>query len=580
MTGDWDREAEIWGIERGYFDVRGRHQASTPYAIEKIATALSAFGQLPASPQPPSRPTLAYQGDGRRSWIVAIQLYSLRSRRNWGIGDFTDLAALIQAVSALGAAGIGLNPLHVLFSERSNDASPYSPNSRLFLNPLYIDLEAIPRFPVAYRCKIANQLTQLRDAELIDYHAIADVKWPALRVAHRSFREQADASERDEFERFCDERAPELLRFAAFETLRRKFQTMWWKWPSEWRRPNDEALLRLQKHEAHEVEFYQFVQWVADRQLHACSVLAKVRGMSVGLYIDFAVGVDNSGADAWIAQDAMLQGLSIGAPPDDYNTEGQDWGLTSFNPHGLVHQNFVPFREMLSAVMRHAGAVRIDHVLGLMRLYVIPYGSRPQEGAYIRFPFAAMLSVIAEESRRNRCIVVGEDLGTVPEGFRDAMHSWGLWSYLVMLFEREWDGSFKQLQHYREMALATFGTHDLPTFSGWMSGHDLITKRTIGVDPGESNEDRERSRLALRRAIGEPGQYLQVVEFLAAAPTRLISIAIEDVLELRDQINIPGTIRQHPNWRRRLTIDVDALPNDQRLLEVAAALRRAGRRVT
>ena len=577
MMGDWEREAEIWGIERGYFDVRGRHQAASPQAIEKVAAALSAFGYPPAPPQPSIRPEHAYQGDGRRGWIVAVQLYSLRSRRNWGIGDFTDLAALIGTASDLGAAGVGLNPLHVLFSERPDDASPYSPNSRLFLNPLYIDLDTIPRFPAAYKCEIADQLTQLRDAELIDYRAVADIKWSALRVAHRSFREQADASERDEFQHFRDEHAPALQRFAAFETLRRKFQTIWWKWPSEWRCPNDDALLRLQKHEPDEVEFHQFVQWAADRQLQACSRLANARGMSVGLYIDLAVGVNNSGSDAWIAQDAMLQGLSIGAPPDEFNTAGQDWGLTSFNPHGLVHQNFVPFREMLSAVMRHAGAIRIDHVLGLMRLYVVPYGSTPQEGAYIRFPFAVMLRVIAEESRRNRCIVIGEDLGTVPEGFRDTMHSWGLWSYLVMLFEREWNGSFKQPHHYREMAMATFGTHDLPTFSGWMSGHDLITKRAVGVDPGESDEDRERSRSALRRAIDAPCEYLQVVEFLAAAPTRLVSIAIEDVLELRDQINIPGTIRQHPNWRRRLPIDVDALRNDQRLREVAAALRRAGR---
>ena len=577
MSEDLDRAAQYWGIEPIYFDVRGQRQAVTPGAIGKIATALSASGQSPAPPPQPAAPEPAYQGNGSRGWIVAVQLYSLHSRRNWGIGDFTDLAALIETMSALGAAGIGLNPLHALFSERPDDASPYAPNSRLFLNPLYIDIEAIPHFPRAYPREIPAQIGRLRNAELIDYAAVTELKWPALRVAHRSFRELATATETGDFDRFRSERGAELLRFAAFEVLRRKFQTAWWEWPAQWRHPDDDSLRQLQTDEAAELEFHQFVQWVADQQLQACSLLAKAQGMSVGLYIDLAVGVDASGADAWIAQDAMLRGLSVGAPPDEYNTAGQDWGLTAFDPHGLVRKNFAPLRDMLRAVMRYAGAIRIDHVLGLMRLFVIPYGSKPNDGAYIRFPFEAMLNVIAEESRRWHCIVIGEDLGTVPEGFRDIMYQWGLWSYLVMLFEREWDGSFKRPQHYRENALATFGTHDLPTFSGWISGHDLVAKRAIGVDPGESEEDRARSRAVLRRAIGEQGMFSQVVEFLAATPTRLVAIGLEDVLELRDQVNIPGTVLQHPNWRRRLPVDVEALRDDQRLREVAAVFQRSGR---
>ena len=571
MSEHLDREAERWGIESWYFDVRGQRRDATPEAIRKISAALSATAQ-PAPPPP--RPTTiepAYQGNGSRGWIVAVQLYSLRSRRNWGIGDFTDLAALIETAYSLGAAGIGLNPLHALFSERPNDASPYAPNSRLFLNPLYIDVEAIPHFPRD------SQFEREQYAELIDYAAVARLKWPALRAAHRFFIEQATAVEIGDFERFRNERGPELLRFAAFEMLRHKFRTVWWEWPMQWRRPDDTELQKLAADEAEQIEFYQFVQWVADRQLQACSSLAKAQGMAVGLYIDLAVGVDASGADAWIAQDAMLRGLSVGAPPDEFNTVGQDWGLTTFDPHGLVRQNLVPLRLMLREIMRHAGAIRIDHVLGLMRLYVIPHGSKPKDGAYIRFPFNFMLSVIAEESRRAGCIVIGEDLGTVPEGFRDTMYEWGLWSYLVIMFEREGDGSFKQPRHYRENALATFGTHDLPPFAGWMSGHDLATKRAIGVDPGESEQDRERSRAALRSALGEPEKFLQVAEFLAATPTRLVSIGLEDVLELRDQVNIPGTVLQHPNWRRRLPVEVEALRDDQRLRDVAAVFNRSGR---
>src|SRR5262245_49855478 len=469
---DWDQEAERWGIERRYFDVRGHEQRATAEAISKIAAALAIAGP-PATPSAePAEPRLAHQGSGKRRWIISVQLYSLRSRRNWGMGDFTDLGALINTAADFGAAGIGLNPLHVLFAERPTDASPYSPNSRLFLNPLYIDVEAIADFPNEYYLQTAAQISLMRAADLIDYQTVAGLKYSALRSAYRSFCARAGATDRADFERFCAERGKTLLRFAAFETLRKKFQAAWWDWPAQWRRPDDESLQELQRSETDELDFHRFVQWVADRQLQACNTLAKARGMSVGLYIDLAVGVDRAGADAWIAQEAMLQGLSIGAPPDDYNTAGQDWGLISFNPHGLIRQNFVPLREMLHATMRHAGAIRIDHVLGLMRLYVIPRGSKPREGTYIRFPFLAMLDVIAEESRHSRCIVVGEDLGTVPENFRGTMHAWGVWSYLVMLFEREADGSFKPAQMYRESALAAFGTHDLPTYSGWMSAHD------------------------------------------------------------------------------------------------------------
>jgi 4-alpha-glucanotransferase len=232
---------------------------------------------------------------------------------------------------------------------------------------------------------------------------------------------------------------------------------------------------------------------------------------------------------------------------------------------------------LLKAAMRHSGAIRIDHVLGLMRLFVIPSGSGPRDGVYLRFPFETLLDVVADESRRNECIVIGEDLGTVPEGFRATMHRWGLWSCLVMMFEREWDGSFRPPQSYPENAVASFGTHDLPTFAGWMEGYDLTTKRAIDVNPGESDEDRERAHGALRQAVGGDGSVLEMVQFLAATPSRLVSVALEDVLAVRDQINVPGTIRQHPNWRRRLPVAVEDLGSDPRLREVGAVFDRAGR---
>jgi 4-alpha-glucanotransferase len=236
---------------------------------------------------------------------------------------------------------------------------------------------------------------------------------------------------------------------------------------------------------------------------------------------------------------------------------------------------------MLRAAMRHAGAVRIDHVLGLMRLFLIPHGMGAARGAYLRLPFEAMLSVVCEESRQWKCIVIGEDLGTVPEGFRGTLSAWGVWSYLVMLFERHADGSFKRPDEYPERAIATFNTHDLPSYAGWMTEHDLATKRAIGIDPGESDDDRRRSRAALetavRAATGQPLSFDSIVAFLAATPTRLVSIGIEDVLGLKDQINVPGTVTEQPNWRRRWPVALEDLGGDQRLRGIATTLSRTGR---
>ena len=568
--------AARWGIEIRYIDAQGRQQTASAETIRRIAEILSRSGAAPAATPPQRDPQPAFQGDGRRSWLLAVQLYAVRSHRNWGHGDFTDLAALLDLAAEVGAGGVGLNPLHVLFTDRAEDASPYAPNSRLFLNPLYIDVSALPEFPPGQE---PADIERLRSAQVVDYAAVAEAKLASLRLAYRNFRNTAHPDRRKDFEDFRAERGDALQCFAAFETLRRRFKMAWWEWPEEWRRPSAAALDKLRGEAEEEIGFHEFLQWNADRQLRACRELADRRRLPVGLYIDLAVGVDAGGADAWMEQDAMLIGLSVGAPPDALQPAGQNWGLTTYNPHGLITRQFELLREMLRDVMRYAGAIRLDHVLGLQRLYVIPHGAPAGEGAYLRFPFHAMLATIAEESRRFRCIVIGEDLGTVPEGFRDTLAAWGIWSYLVVLFEREWDGSFRQPSRYPMNALATFNTHDLPTYRGWISGHDLRVKRGIGLDPGESDEERERSRAAWRAAVdpGSDDAFEHAAEFLAATPTRLVSLALEDILGVEDQINIPGTVTEHPNWRRRLPVAIENLRDDQRLRRAAEACARAGR---
>lgn len=573
---DWTELAERWGICASFVDAQGQTRAATPEAIRRIAEALQAAGDGAAWNDAAPHVVPAYQGDGRRGWLLAVQLYAVRSRRNWGHGDFTDLAALVRLAAEIGAAGIGLNPLHALIWDQPGHASPYSPSSRLFLNPLYIDVEAIPKWMP--ELSLVDEVARLRETDLVDYEGVARIKHAALRHAYRNFRESARHERTADLDRFRDERGETLARFVAFEVLRRKFHGAWWEWPREWRRPSSGAIADLRKSDADEFGFHEFLQWTADRQLAACAEIARQRGLPVGLYVDMAVGVDGGGADAWIEQDIFLNGLSIGAPPDIYNPAGQDWKLTSYSPNGLAARHFAPLRTVLQSVMRHAGAIRLDHAMGLMRLYLVPGDLGPKNGAYIRFPFEHMLSVVADESRRAKCIVIGEALGTVPEGLVERLSAWGLWSYLVMMFERDWDGTYRAPNRYPVQALATFNTHDLPTFAGWMSGHDLALKRSIGVDPGESDAERERSRHELRVVLSsDGGSFIPVAEFLARTPSRMVSIGIEDVLGLRDQVNVPGTSSQHPNWRRRLPVNVEDLEGDQRLVALASALARAGR---
>ena len=519
-------------------------------------------------------PARAFGGDFDRCWLLAVQLYGIRSARNWGIGDFTDLEALIELAASLGADGVGLNPLHALFDDRPGDCSPYSPNSRLFLNPLYVDVEKLPGFQRAGETNDA--LARVRAGDIVDYAGVAELKWRALRFAFQTFKANPKAERRKDFENFCAERAPLLSRFAYFEVLRHKFGTPWWEWPEEWRQPDAARCASLcQGEDAAAIEFVEFVQWTADRQLQACKELAGRLGMKVGLYLDVAVGVQCDGFDAWNEQSAISRHLSIGAPPDPLNTAGQNWGLAGFNAAGLELQSFQPYREMLRASMRHAGAIRLDHVLGLKRLYLVPHGFAADEGVYVQMPFEALLAATAQESVKHRCVVIGEDLGTVPEGFREQMAEWGIWSYQVMMFERDDQGSFRGVDHYATNALVTFNTHDLSTYAGWRSFSDLKLKRSIGIDPGESDDARWHalhmlSDVLRHHAIDDHDLYA-VAGFLAQTKSRLLAISLEDLLGVVEQPNIPGTVNEHPNWRQRLPMTIDAMAA---AIDVAA-LKRA-----
>jgi 4-alpha-glucanotransferase len=509
-------------------------------------------------------PPKAFGGDFERSWILAVQLYGVRSSRNWGMGDFTDLEGLIELAAGLGAGGVGLNPLHALFDDRPGDCSPYSPNSRLFLNALYIDVEKLAEFSPGVFAASSDAIARLRESDIVDYVAVAELKWRALRSAFAAFKLDPKTKRRAAFTRFRVERGSLLSRFACFEVLRHKFKAPWWEWPEEWQHPDDTQCAKLRAGpDAAEIEFVEFVQWAADQQLQSCGDLATRLGMKVGLYLDVAVGAQSDGFDAWNEQVAISRHLAVGAPPDPLNTAGQNWGLAGFNAAGLEVQSFEPFRDMLAASMRHAGAIRLDHVLGLKRLYLVPHGFSARNGVYVQMPFEALLAVTAQESIKHRCVVIGEDLGTVPEGFREQMADWGIWSYLVMMFERDDHGSFRGIDRYAANALVTFNTHDLSTYAGWRCFSDLALKRSLGIDPGESDDARWHALAMLtdilrRHAIDGHDLYA-VVKFLAQTRSRLLAISLEDLLGVIDQPNIPGTVDEHPNWRRRLPLAIDEM---------------------
>src|SRR6267142_2252225 len=515
-------------------------------------------------------PPRAFDGDFDRCWLLAVQLYSIRSARNWGIGDFTDLEGLLELASQLGADGVGLNPLHALFDDRPADCSPYSPNSRLFLNPLYIDVEKLPEFQPGAFAESDDTIVRLRGSDIVDYAAVAELKWRGLRSAFEVFKTNPSAERLAAFSKFRNERGAMLSRFACFEVLRHKFNRPWWEWPAEWQQPDDARSAALHAGpDSAEIEFVKFVQWTADQQLQSCRDRATRLGMKVGLYLDVAVGVQSDGFDAWKEQSAISRHLSVGAPPDALNTAGQNWGLAGFNAAGLEIQSFEPYREMLRASMRHAGAIRLDHVLGLKRLYLVPHGFAADNGVYVQMPFEALLAATAQESVAHRCVVIGEDLGTVPEGFREQMAEWGIWSYQVMMFERDDDGSFRGIDHYSANALVTFNTHDLSSYAGWRSFSDLALKRSLGIDPGESDEARWHALAmltdVLRHHAVDGHDLYAVAGFLARTKSRLLAISLEDLLGVIDQPNIPGTVDEHPNWRRRLPLAID---------EIASAIAR------
>ncbi len=522
-----------------------------------------------------------------RAWGAAVQVYSLRRAAPAGdFGDFTDLAVLARALGARGAQALGVSPVHALFAADPGRYSPYAPSSRLFLNSLYADPGLIagetPPSP----------LLPTHD-DLIDWAAAAPAKLKRLRDAYRRMIDQG-GERLEAFHAFRRDGGRDLERHARFEALHAHFFARsgargWRDWPREFHDPNGMAVNDFVRAHGDEVAFHAFLQGLADEGLSQAQAAARASGMGVGLIADLAVGLDAGGSQAWSRPDDLIGGANVGAPPDIFQPLGQDWGVAALSPEALHRSGYDAFLKTLRRALRHAGGVRIDHAMGLRRLWLTPHGASPAEGAYLTYPFEDLLRLIALESHRAQAIVIGEDLGTVPLGFREALHAKGVLGMSVLWFERDGRSEgFLAPDAWSPDAAALTTTHDLPTVAGWWSGRDIDwqARLTRGA-PDEMAKARaarkaDRARLwdasvAGRVASGPappaqtPGPAVDAaLAYVAASACPLAIVPIEDLAGLEEQPNRPGTIDEHPNWRRRLPAGTDEL------LDVPAVAARIG----
>lgn len=492
---------------------------------------------------------------GEKSWGVAAQVYALRGGSTPEFGDFAALAEFACSAARAGADAVAVSPVHALFSADPSRYSPYAPSTRLFLNPLYVATK--------------NARARTAPAQLIDWPRAAKRKMRTLRESYARFLQ--DSRLHPDFAEYVRSGGPQLLAHARFECLDARFRreglNRWQDWAAAYRAARSAAVRRLKPSDP-EVEFHLYLQWLADRSLAQAQASSRSAGMAVGLISDIAVGVDPNGSQSWASQGEFLTGLSVGAPPDYFSAAGQNWGITTFSPLGLRESGFGGFIGALRCAMRNAGAIRIDHAMGLQRLWIVPHGASATDGVYLTYPLSALMGLIALESIRNNCIVIAEDLGTVPNGFRQKIAATGIYGMRVLWFERDSKGNFVPPEKWETNAVALSTTHDLPTVAGWWCGNDIAwRKRLSGKAQGWQRQENarfaEKKKLwtALKRdrcvsgGMPRPRQSSRVVtdalKYLARTRSSLVLVPVEDLIGEREQPNLPGTIDEHPNWRRR-----------------------------
>jgi len=561
----------------------------------------------------------------RRSAGISISLYGVRSERNWGVGDFGDLKKIIDWVSEdLRGNIIGLNPLHATFNRSPFNTSPYLPISRFYRNYIYLDIASLEDYedcPMAQsivkRYETQELLIELRKSERVQYEKVGELKERILRVVFKEFLNHhwekgvVKTKRQKEFEDYIKKEGRLLTYFATFCALdsimhqRDPRVWIWSQWPQEYKHPETGAVHQFQREHRDEILFYKYVQWQLEKQLIQVQEYAKKWNMSIGLYPDLALAIDRFGADFWAYQDYFIPKVRVGAPPDAFSQHGQDWGFPPPNIEKLKENGYDIFIDEVRKNCSFCGALRIDHVMRLFRLYCIPEGKPPSEGGYILQPYEDLLKILALESVRNQVVIIGEDLGTVPQYIRDRLVEANVLSYRLLYFEKNENQDFIKPSNYPELALVTISTHDLPTLAGFWTHKDIDVRETLGIFDGpdaieEAIQDRRTDQgklLKLSKELGilenhftnAPEDYPEItgklhnafVGFLALTPSKLFVLSQEDLFKAKDQQNIPGTTSEYPNWSLKMKYTVEQLCTDPQVQDFSKMFRtwveRSGR---
>lgn len=556
-------------------------------------------GKIPKSYLPPFLETT-------RVWGISLQLYELRSARNWGIGDFEDLKAVAALAGEVGADFIGLNPLHAPFLANPERCSPYEPSNRQMLNPLYIAVDTLPGF--VRTPDIDKRLDELRQTELVDYRRVAEIKLETLRELWRRWLKETDGSTKD-FEAFVAEEGEGLRLHALFEALSahlnvRGMGTGWRTWPAAYQRPETDATSDFAREHADDIRFHMWLQWLAHRQLTAAADAAREAGLRIGLYLDLAVGEAIDGSATWSERNAYIAEATVGSPPDPFAADGQDWRLAALHPSAIAAGQSSPYHRMIRAAMRYAGAIRIDHAAALRRLFLVPLDSQPENGAYVDYPEHDLLRILSVLSARYQCLVIGEDLGILPKGLQRDLERARILSYRILSYERG-DDHFKPAHVYPQLALACISTHDHQTLDGWWRAADIEARDEHGILPPDMTKRHLRERINerryLQRVLREAGAYppkkipsptasddmldplvVSAHRFIAKTPSLLAAVRLADMTGQQQPTNIPGTSDSYPNWKPKLSVPIEKLTDLQRLRSIAETLQterpRADRR--
>ncbi|MCC3720380.1 4-alpha-glucanotransferase [Rouxiella badensis] len=553
---------------------------------------------------------------GEKLWGACVQLYTLRSENNWGVGDFGDLKQMVEQLGQRGGAFVGLNPIHALYPANPLSASPYSPSSRRWLNVVYVDVNAVEEFQQSesaqswWQCTATRDaLKQVRSVDYVDYVEVMRLKITALELAWQTFRSIPEASQRKrDFRAFVLLGGESLKQQAVFDALHvhlnqtAEGQWGWPVWPKPYRDPHHPGVHEFVEHYYDEVEFYLWLQWLAHVQFASCYEASLALEMPIGLYRDLAVGVAEGGAETWCNRSLYCMGATVGAPPDILGPQGQNWGLPPLDPHVMRARAYQPFIDLLRSNMGDCGALRIDHVMGLLRLWWIPKDEHAGFGAYVSYPLRDLLGVLALESQRHLCMVIGEDLGTVPKEIVASLRDSGVYSYKVLYFEHDKDLHYRAPEDYVVQAMATITTHDLPTLRGYWQDDDLSLGEKLGIYPDEAvlahlRRERALTRQALLDALHRhhcvpkslgthaermpmsPALNRGLQRYVAESASALLGLQPEDWLDMNTPVNVPGTSSEYPNWRRKLTMSLEEMFADERINLLLKDVDKRRRRV-